>query len=174
MSEHVNASQRDLTKFFANTFLDELRNENIGSYAIPLPEYRDKPIDYVKDILRVTPTEEQAELLTAVSTSKKPVARKSGHGVGKTSGMAMLVWWFLQTRFEAQIACTAPTAHQLKDRLWAEIAKWHNTMVPRYRDLFKVVDYRVYHKQYDKSWYAVGRTSRKEEVEAILFGKCDE
>ena len=37
--------------------------------------------------------------------------------------MSWLILWWLSTRFPAKIAATAPTAHQLEDVLWGEVAK---------------------------------------------------
>ena len=47
------------------------------------------------------------------------------HNTGKDACASWLIWWFLVTRAYAKVVCTAPTARQLGDILWSELAKWH-------------------------------------------------
>ena len=82
--------------------------------------------------------------------------------------MSWLILWWLSTRFPAKIAATAPTAHQLEDVLWGEVAKWHRSMVnPFFRDQLEVKNDRVYLKDAPNESFAVARTARKEQPEAF-------
>ena len=59
--------------------------------------------------------------------SKKLVAKRrlsirSGHGVGKSAFLSITILWFMSCYFPTKIPCTAPSAHQLSDVLWAELA----------------------------------------------------
>jgi len=78
--------------------------------------YYDHPVGFVQDILHAEPEPEQADFLTALS-NPKPIAVKSGHGIGKTAAEAWAILWFLSTRPFSRVPCTAPTAHQLDDVL---------------------------------------------------------
>lgn len=50
----------------------------------------------------------------------------SGHGVGKSAMVAWLIYFFMSTRVDTRGAVTANTQHQLEDKTWPELAKWHN------------------------------------------------
>lgn len=51
-------------------------------------------------------------------------AVSSGHGIGKTAGLAMLCDWGLSTAIDARCRITANTATQLQTIVMPEIAKW--------------------------------------------------
>jgi len=116
--------------------------------------------------MRAEPEAWQIEALSALVTDDR-IAIRSGHGVGKSAFMAWVVLWWLCTRFPAKIACTAPTAHQLEDVLWGEIAKWHRQMAEPYRGWLSVGSGRVEQKDNASEAFAVARTARKEQPEAF-------
>jgi len=47
-----------------------------------------------------------------------------GHGVGKTTVLAWLLWHRILCRFPQKTAVTAPSEKQLFDALWAEFETW--------------------------------------------------
>jgi len=53
------------------------------------------------------------------------IARASGHGIGKSALIAMLVKWGLDTAMDTRIIITANTENQLLTKTAPEIAKWH-------------------------------------------------
>ena len=53
------------------------------------------------------------------------IARASGHGIGKSALIAMLVKWGLDTAMDTRIVITANTESQLLTKTAPEIAKWH-------------------------------------------------
>ena len=122
--------------------------------------------EFIEDVIGATPTDQQKEFINAVCKYKK-VACKSGHKTGKSTSLAWLVLWFMSTRHCPKIPCTAPTSSQLKDVLWAELAKWHRYMNDEFSDQFVVLGDRFCHKNHMKEWFAVGRTARKENPEAL-------
>src|SRR5262249_39784747 len=63
--------------------------------------------------------------------------------------------------------CTAPTAHQLSDVLWGEIAKWHRRLREPFRSWIRVKADRVELVSAPGESFAVARTARKEEPEAL-------
>ena len=128
---------------------------------------RDNPAEFVKQVIGATPEPWQIDALNAIRDGDR-VAIRSGHGVGKSAMMSWLILWWLSTRFPAKIAATAPTAHQLDDVLWGEVAKWHRSMVnPFFRDQLEVKNDRVYLKDAPNESFAVARTARKEQPEAF-------
>jgi len=72
--------------------------------------------------------------------------------------------------FPCKIPCTAPTAHQLSDVLWAELAKWHRILSesnPALGDLFEWTSDEFRLKEAPKESFAVARTARQEKPEAL-------
>ena len=121
--------------------------------------YADHPVEFVEDIIRATPDEDQAKILRSVAQNQMTSVR-SGHGVGKSTVEAWTVIWFLATRPFPKIPCTAPTQHQLFDILWAEVSKWlrHNKALA---DEIVWTKEKVYMKGYPEEWFAVARTASK-------------
>jgi len=113
-------------------------------------EWRNSPLQFVLDCIQVTPTDQQAELLHAMRDSKR-VSVHSGHGVGKDACAAWIILWFLVTRAFSRVACTAPTAHQLADVLWSEIAKWLRKSI--LADEFVHQKDKIFHKSAPKTWW---------------------
>lgn len=101
---------------------------------------------------------------------KKRLSIRSGHGVGKSAFFAITVIWFLCCYFPTKVPCTAPTAHQLSDVLWAEIAKWFRVLeqkMPELANQFELTqdEYRL--KAAPKESFAVARTARADKPEAL-------
>lgn len=64
------------------------------------------------------------------------LARTSGHGIGKSALIAIIVWWAMSTCVDTKGVVTANTENQLKTKTWVEIAKWHRLFIAK--DLFKL------------------------------------
>jgi len=111
----------------------------------------------------VTPEKWQAEALTALCTEDR-LAIRSGHGVGKSAFAAWSILWWLYTRSPSKCAVTAPTAHQLQDILWAELATWHRKMPTELKDLFELTATRFYLKSKPDNAFAVARTATSGEA----------
>ena len=58
----------------------------------------------------------------------------SGHGIGKSSLIAMLNLWAFSTREGTRGVLTAGTETQLRTKTWVEVAKWHRLFIAH--DLF--------------------------------------
>lgn len=124
------------------------------------------PVAFVRQYLGVEPEIWQAAALQAIA-SKDRVAIRSGHGVGKSSLFAWIILWWLCTRYPAKVACTAPTAHQLSDVLWGELAKWMRQLPDAFRDEFDVKAEMISAKRAPLEQFAVARTARRENPEAF-------
>lgn len=131
-----------------------------------LAYWRNNPVDAVKDWFGVTPEPYQADMLNELflgsnKTKISRLAAKSGHGVGKTSFASWCVAYYLITRPHCRIPCTAPTHHQLKDILWPEISKWMLKLPEQLRQQWLLTTSHIRHKKFDRTWFAVARTSNK-------------
>jgi phage terminase large subunit len=131
-----------------------------------IDRYYDDPVGFAMDCIGVSPTPQQVSLLGAVATNNRTAAR-SGHGVGKTAALAWLHWWFLSTRYDAQVPCTAPTAHQLNDILWKEVCKWHGKLTPIFAREFEIGSEKIVNRERPKTWFSVARTARREKPDAL-------
>ena len=126
--------------------------------------YHDNPTNFFEDILQVTPTKQQKEIISHIPIAikeKKNISVKSGHGTGKTFIESGLIIWFLVTRYKSKVICTAPTAHQLFDVLWSELAKHNDKSV--LKNLFEWTATRFAYKESNADWFAVARSSAKPE-----------
>ena len=134
--------------------------------------YYNRPVEFAKDVLNITPTKQQAKFLTALITHKK-IAVKSGHGVGKSAASAMAVFWFLICRDHAQIIITAPSKSQVELALWARISELWNSLNPVFKQFFKKQSNRIYYKSDKENWYVVAKTSNKEKPESMQGPHAD-
>lgn len=130
---------------------------------------KEGPAVFAKEALGAEPTAQQYEGGRAI-IERRRVSIRSGHGTGKSAFMAWCVIWFEITHFPAKVPCTAPTSHQLNDVLWAEIAKWFRRLVeriPHFGEWFSWSSERFYMTDRPNESFAVARTSRPENPEAL-------
>lgn len=95
---------------------------------------------------------------------------RSGHGVAKSAFLSISILWFASCYFPCKIPCTAPTAHQLSDVLWAELSKWHRVLrnrMPELADQFEQTQDEFRLKEAPKESFAVARTARADKPEAL-------
>lgn len=142
-----------------------------------LLEYARDPVIFVREILRAEPQAWQAKWMRAVSAAKqglpnwedgscrKRFAIRSGTGVGKTSGVSMMILWNLGCFPDAKVPCTAPTSPQIKAVLWPELRKWVGSIPAELKVFFP---YEVTGDKVDiHDNFAVARTAREETPEAF-------
>jgi hypothetical protein len=155
-----------------------------SSYRAHLPTYlhlrdcwRKDPVLYVRQRFGIEPTCQQVQILQAIAPPGSKVSVRSGHGIGKSSTAAWIIFWHLETHDFGKIPCTAPSSHQLRDILWGELGKWRRHadgqsaalgIPPRFwlSTLFKLVTDGLYDPS-AKEWGAFARTARKENPEAL-------
>jgi len=78
-----------------------------------------------------------------------------------------IILWFLIIYSPCRIPITAPSSHQLFDILWADLLKWREKMVPTLKNQIIVASERAYIAGCQQSRYAVARTARRENPEAL-------
>lgn len=121
------------------------------------------PVLFVQSVLGAEPQAWQREALEAVRDGPR-VACKSGHGVGKSALLSWVILWYLITR-PCRIVCTANSANQLNQVLWAEIQKWARKMPKGLQGQLEITSDKIVVKGVDSSCHA--RVSRKENPEAL-------
>lgn len=113
----------------------------------------------------------QAETLNEIgsnlisATDAIQIARRSGHGIGKTALIAWIIHWFMSTRPNPQIPVTANTKEQLLNKTWRELAKWWKLSVNQH--WFQWTATRFYHIDHPETWFASAVPWSKERSEAF-------
>ena len=98
--------------------------------------------------------------------TKRKITIRSGHGIGKTSFLAVISLHFLTCFFGAQIGVTANTEDQLKDIFLKEVSKWRSKLPDFLKDNLEVLDDAVRVKG-EKDWFLRARVARPEKPEAL-------
>ena len=57
------------------------------------------------------------------------IARASGHGIGKSALISMIIKWALDTCDDTRVVITANTESQILTKTWPEVTKWHNLAI---------------------------------------------
>lgn len=138
--------------------------------------WRADPVLYARQRIGVNPTRQQIKMLRAVAPEGAKVTVRAGHGVGKTTALAIIVMWHLECFNFCKVPCTAPTASQLRLVLWSEINKIirrsdeqadRDNLPPglRLSAMFKVNQDQIMVP--GTEWYAVARTARREQPDAL-------
>lgn len=91
----------------------------------------------------------------------------SGHGIGKSALFSILILWFLFSRLDSKVACTAPSADQMYDVLWSEVRKWINKMPLPIANLYQWESSHIRMREAPQEWFARAKTSSKENTEAL-------
>ena len=129
--------------------------------------YRNDIILFCKIELKLTPDKWQEKALRAFADGNHKVMRiamRAAVGPGKSCVMAVAALWFLLTQGEAgnhpKGAALSITAENLRDGMWAEIAKWKaNSQL--LTALFEQNSERIYAKHHPKTWFIAARSFAK-------------
>ncbi len=137
----------------------------IRDAADTLIALRNDPVLFVRTCLQAEPQKWQIEALQNIANHNR-LSVRSGHAVGKTTFLAWTILWFLLTRPDVKIACTANSASQLEQILWSEIQKWHRRMPVGFQNELEFRTDKITIKNAPES-FCVARTSRRENPEAL-------
>jgi hypothetical protein len=157
---------------------DERLADELAAYHALRAQWAEDPCRYVVERIGVTPTHQQRRLLDSIAPDGAKVSIRSGHGTGKSSSLAWCIFWFLETRDYSRIPCTAPTAAQLRDVLWAELGLWmrrsheHSQRRGDHQrlwlgSLFRLIRDRLQDRSAPGEWFAAARTSSKTSPDAL-------
>src|SRR5262252_5723766 len=112
----------------------------------------------------------QVETLDDISLNDR-VSIRAGHGVGKTMLLAVIVFWFMLTRYPYKIPITANSQDQLRDIVWPELRKWRARLVPQLRKLIQMNMQKLWIGEIDNedelAPFAVARTASDDNPEAL-------
>lgn len=130
--------------------------------AAQLVEWREKPGLFVRQVLGATPDSWQDEVLEAFAKRENQrLALKACKGPGKSTLMAWCGWNFLLTRPHPKVVATSISGDNLRDGLWAEMAKWqgHSLLL---KSAFQWSAERITSRQHPETWWASARQWAKQ------------
>lgn len=106
---------------------------------------------------------------------KREIATSSGHGIGKSASIAWIIFHFLFSYENCNIACTAPSKDQMFDVLWKEASVWHQRMkIKKIASWFDITSDKIAVKGREKQWWARAKTSSKDNPEALSGVHADD
>jgi hypothetical protein len=136
-----------------------------------ISKYANDRVAFAHEVMGVEKLEEWQETeLRALDAGCKRLSIRSGHGVGKTMFLSIVILHFLFTRFHCKVAVTAPSAAQLFDALAAEVKIWLKRIevkVPLLAGVLNAQSERISMVAAPESCFCTYRTSRKEAPEAL-------
>jgi hypothetical protein len=100
----------------ARRFLNPTRDGN------PRP-YRDDPVRYCAEVLRVSLTDDQATILRLMRVPPYRVMVPSGHNTGKTFLAAAAISWWFDSFDPGAVFTIGPRHDSLKDTIWGEVRR---------------------------------------------------
>lgn len=103
----------------------------------------------------------------AMAEGHRRFSVRAGHGVGKSTVEAWLILWFVLFHRNLKCPVTANSQDQLRDVVWAEIARWWRELPPFLKEQVDVTAERVLIKAAPELSFAVARTARPERPEAL-------
>lgn len=121
-----------------------------------LREWRENPVQFVRECFQVEPDPWQIEALMAFAKDQR-IAMKSSKGPGKTCLLAWCALNFLLTRPHPKMAATSITKDNLTDNLWPEIAKWMKKC-KLLEETFVWTKTRIFAKDHPETWWLSART----------------
>ncbi len=80
------------------------------------------------------------------------IAIASGHGIGKSAFISMVLTWGMSSCPEARAVVTANTDGQLRTKTWPEVSKW--AKLANNADWWSIPATAMYERDHEKSWRA--------------------
>lgn len=137
-----------------------------------IKEWRHNPAKFVSDVFKATPDEWQADTLQLLAQpGRKRVAMKACAGPGKTTVLAWAGWHrlacFAAPNEHPKGAAVSITADNLRDNLWAELAKWQNAS-PFLLHAFTWQKERIVANDHPETWFLAAKGwSKSSDFETI-------
>ena len=139
-----------------------------------MKRYRSDPVLFSREVIGISPDDWQCELLRAVADPEiRRVSCRSGHGVGKSTAVALAAVWHVLMRVPSKTVVTAPTSAQLFDACFAEMKNIAKRLKPPFDDLLEIKSDRIELKSQPETTFISCRTSRQEQPEALAGVHAD-
>lgn len=82
------------------------------------------------------------------------IAVASGHGIGKSSLISMILHWGLSTCVDTKVLVTANTETQLRSKTWPEVSKWVRLAVNKHWFKVTATSIASIDKEHERTWRA--------------------
>ena len=92
---------------------------------------------------------------------------RSGHGIGKSTVIAILALWFPITHYDSKTVITANSQDQLKANNWPELRKQAAYLPQDLRNQIQIDEERLYLKAVPEMAFVIRRTASKSNPEAL-------
>ena len=133
-----------------------------------MKRYRSDPVLFSREVIGISPDEWQCELLRAVADPEiRRVTCRSGHGVGKSTAVALAAVWHVLMRVPSKTVVTATTSAQLFDACFAEMKNVAKRLKAPFDDLLEIKSDRIELRSQPETTFISCRTSRQEQPEAL-------
>ncbi len=129
--------------------------------------YFDDIPGFAREVLGIEMDEWQAIVAGWVAAGERAISIRSGHGVGKSTCLAIIAVHALCTRAPVKIVMTAPSQPQLFDALFAETRAMVEKLPAALRELIETKAERIVHRGAPDEVFISARTSRAENPEAL-------
>jgi len=124
-------------------------------------EWRLDPIKFVRDVFHAEPDAWQVDVLQLLGKpGRKRIAMKACAGPGKTAVLAWAGWHrlacFAAKNEHPKGAAVSITGDNLRDNLWAEMARWQNES-PFLLAAFQWQKERIFAKDHPETWFLAAK-----------------
>lgn len=151
-----------------------MASEMTDLLASLLNDWYEDPVLGVEELFRVSPTDQQAQLIRAAWKPEARVAVSSCTGAGKTAALTWITFLALLTLPDCRIFITSPSSQQLTRVFYAEAVKWRGRMVhEEFKRMFEITRERIECKQRDQIQIANLVTSSAEALESLAGGHSE-
>lgn len=132
-----------------------------------LAKYAGDSVAFVREVVGREPYPDQIELLRAYDRRDRRIAKRTGHGVGKSTSVAWMVVHHILCRFPQKTLVTAPSSPQLFDALAAEVKSVISQLSPNLQALLEVQVEGIYLRGAPERSFVTFRTAKAESPESL-------
>ncbi len=132
-----------------------------------LDRYGRDPVAFVREVVGKEPFPDQIEILQWYGQGERRIAKRSGHGVGKSACLAWIAAHHILCRFPQKTVITSASAPQLWDALAAEVKAVLKGLPPALSSLLDIQSEGIYLKAAPDESFISFRVSKSETPEAM-------
>lgn len=129
--------------------------------------YAEDPVRFVREVCGQEPYPDQIEILEAYRRREPAIAKRSGHGVGKSACVAWIAAHQIVCRYPQKTVITSASAPQLWDSLAAEVKSVLKKLPQALADTLEVQSEGIYLKEDPEESFISFRVSKAETPEAM-------
>lgn len=129
--------------------------------------YGPDPLLMVREVFARDPYDDQVELIQQYGSGRRQIAKRSGHGVGKSAGLAWIATHHILTKYPQKTVITSASAPQLWDSLAAEVKSTIKKLPQALQDLLEIQSEGIYLRAAPDDSFISFRVSKAETPEAM-------